>query len=71
MIGDSDCGEIGGMKIGKGNGSTRRKPDLAQKPDESKFQMRDMRPAGGIKSEIVIVGGGGSSIGSTRHCGHQ
>jgi hypothetical protein len=26
MIGDSDCGEIGGMKIGRGNRSTRRKP---------------------------------------------
>jgi hypothetical protein len=26
MIGDGDCGEIGGMKIGTGNRSTRRKP---------------------------------------------
>jgi hypothetical protein len=26
MIGDGDCGEIGGMKIGKGKRSTRRKP---------------------------------------------
>jgi hypothetical protein len=26
MIGDGDCGEIGGMKIGRGNRSTRRKP---------------------------------------------
>jgi hypothetical protein len=26
MIGDGDCGEIGGMKIGKGNRSSRRKP---------------------------------------------
>jgi hypothetical protein len=26
MIGDGDCGEIGGMKIGRGNQSTRRKP---------------------------------------------
>jgi hypothetical protein len=26
MIGEGDCGEIGGMKIGKGNRSTRRKP---------------------------------------------
>jgi hypothetical protein len=25
MIGDGDCGEIGGMKIGKGNRSTERK----------------------------------------------
>jgi hypothetical protein len=25
MIGDGDCGEIGGIKIGRGNRSTRRK----------------------------------------------
>jgi hypothetical protein len=25
MIGDGDCGQIGGMKIGRGNRSTRRK----------------------------------------------
>jgi hypothetical protein len=29
MIGDGDCGEIGGMKIGRGNRSTRRKPSPA------------------------------------------
>jgi hypothetical protein len=26
MIGEGDCGAIGGMKIGKGNRRTRRKP---------------------------------------------
>jgi hypothetical protein len=26
MIGDVDCGEIGGMKIGRGNRSTLKKP---------------------------------------------
>jgi hypothetical protein len=26
MIGDGDCGEISGMKIGRGSRSTRRKP---------------------------------------------
>jgi hypothetical protein len=26
MIGDGDCGEIGGMKIGRGNRSFRRNP---------------------------------------------
>jgi hypothetical protein len=26
VIGDGDCGEIGGMMIGRGNRSTRRKP---------------------------------------------
>jgi hypothetical protein len=30
MIGEGDCGEIGGMKIGRGNRSTRRK--LAPSP---------------------------------------
>jgi hypothetical protein len=29
MIGDGDCGEIGGMNIGRGNRSTRRKPTSA------------------------------------------
>jgi hypothetical protein len=28
MIGDGDCGAIGGMKTGRGNRSTRRKPTL-------------------------------------------
>jgi hypothetical protein len=26
MIGEGDCGAIGGIKIGRGNRSTRRKP---------------------------------------------
>jgi hypothetical protein len=26
MIDDGNCGAIGGMKIGRGKGSTRRKP---------------------------------------------
>jgi hypothetical protein len=29
MIDESDCGATGGMKIGKGNRSTRRKPEPA------------------------------------------
>jgi hypothetical protein len=29
MIGDDDCGEIGGMKISRGNRTTRRKPTPA------------------------------------------
>jgi hypothetical protein len=29
IIGDGDCGEIGGMKIGMGNRSTLRKPASA------------------------------------------
>jgi hypothetical protein len=31
MIGEGDCGAIGGMKIGRGNRSTRRKPAPAHK----------------------------------------
>jgi hypothetical protein len=30
MIGEGDCGEIGGMKIGRGTRSTWRKPAPAQ-----------------------------------------
>jgi hypothetical protein len=29
MIGDGDCGETGGMKMGRRNRSTRRKPTAA------------------------------------------
>jgi hypothetical protein len=29
MIGEGDCGAIGGMKIGRGNRSTRREPTSA------------------------------------------
>jgi hypothetical protein len=29
MIGEGDCGEIGGMKIGRGNRNTRRKSAAA------------------------------------------
>jgi hypothetical protein len=32
MIGDGDCGEIGGMKICRGNRSTQRKPAPATNP---------------------------------------
>jgi hypothetical protein len=32
MIGEGDCGEIGGMKIGRGNRSTRRKTFPEVKP---------------------------------------
>jgi hypothetical protein len=43
MIGEGDCGEIGGMKIGRGNRSTRRKPapaPICQKRCFS-FSLRD------------------------------
>jgi hypothetical protein len=37
MIGGGDCGEIGGMKIGKGNRSTQRKPELGVYPSNEIF----------------------------------
>jgi hypothetical protein len=33
MIDESDCGAIGGMKIGRGNRSTRRKPRVTKWPN--------------------------------------
>jgi hypothetical protein len=33
MIGDGDCGEIGGMKIDRGNRSIRRNPVLLEEKD--------------------------------------
>jgi hypothetical protein len=37
IIDDGDCGSIGGIKIGRGNGSTRRKPatDPSSNPGRS------------------------------------
>jgi hypothetical protein len=39
MIGDSDCGEIGGLKIGRGNRSTWRKPAPAPLLSTTKSHM--------------------------------
>jgi hypothetical protein len=39
MIGDGDCGEIGGMKIGRGNRSTRRKPSPAALSPQQKYDL--------------------------------
>jgi hypothetical protein len=39
MIGDGDCLEIGGMKIGRGNRSTRRKPVLAPRSSITKAHL--------------------------------
>jgi hypothetical protein len=46
MIGEGDCGAIGGMKIGKGNRSTRRKPVPAPlcPPQIPLDQTRDRKP---------------------------
>jgi hypothetical protein len=44
MIDDGDCGAIGGMKIGRGNRSTRRKP--APVPHFASQIPHDLTPAG-------------------------
>jgi hypothetical protein len=46
MIDDGDCGEIGGMKIGRGNRSTRRKPTPAPlcPPQNPTWQTRSRTP---------------------------
>jgi hypothetical protein len=40
MIGGGDCGEIGGIKIGKGNRSTRNKPSPAPLCPYSRITIR-------------------------------
>jgi hypothetical protein len=37
MRGDGDCGEIGGMNIGRGNESTQRKPAILRCKTPSKI----------------------------------
>jgi hypothetical protein len=49
MIDEGDCGAIGGMKIGRGNRSTRRKPALVPlcppqiRHDQTRAQTADHR----------------------------
>jgi hypothetical protein len=53
MIGEGDCGAIGGMKIGKGNRSTRRKPTPAPlcPPQITLDQTRDPTRAAAVGSQ--------------------
>jgi hypothetical protein len=57
MIGDDDYGAIGGMKIGKGNRSTRRKPAPAPlcPPQITLDQTRDRTPAAAVGSQRLTA----------------
>jgi hypothetical protein len=57
MIGEGDCGAIGGMKIGKGNRSTRRKPAPAPlcPPQIPLDQTRDRTRAAAVGSQHLTV----------------
>jgi hypothetical protein len=54
MIGEDDCGAIGGMKIGMGNRSTRRKPAPAPlcPPQMPLDQTRDRTRAAAVGSQL-------------------
>jgi hypothetical protein len=57
MIGEGDCGAIGGMKIGKGNRSTRRKPTPAPlcPPQIPLDQTRDRTRAAAVGSQRLTA----------------
>jgi hypothetical protein len=61
MIGDGDCGEIGGMMIGKGNRSTRRKPapaPLCSPPGPPRWEASDypLKLWRGLYIYVTVVG---------------
>jgi hypothetical protein len=51
MIDDGDCGTIGGMKIGRGNRSTRRKPAPLCPPQIPHDQTRARTRAAAVGSQ--------------------
>jgi hypothetical protein len=57
MIDEGDCGPIGGMKIGRGNRSTRRKPDPATlcPPQIPHDQTRDRNRAAAVGSQQLTA----------------
>jgi hypothetical protein len=57
MLGEGDCGAVGGMKIGKGNRSTRRKPARAPLcPPQIPFdQTRDRTRAAAMGSQRLTA----------------
>jgi hypothetical protein len=57
MIGEGDCGAIGGMKIGRGNRSTRRKPAPAPlyPPQIPLDQTRDPTRADAVGSQRLTA----------------
>jgi hypothetical protein len=57
MIDDGDCGEIGGLKMGRGNRSTRRKPALAPlcPPQIPHDQTRARTRAAAVRSQRLTA----------------
>jgi hypothetical protein len=67
---DGDCGAVGGMKIGRGNRSTRRKPAPPQIPHD---QTRARTRAAAVGSQVTKLLAGRSRFDllhrSCRHTG--
>jgi hypothetical protein len=57
MIGEGDCGAIGGMKIGRGNRNARRKPAPAAlcPPQIPLDQARDRTRAAAVGSQRLAA----------------
>jgi hypothetical protein len=57
MIGEGDCGAIGGMKLGRGNRSTRRKsaPAPLYSPQIPLDQTRDRTRAAAVGSQRLTA----------------
>ncbi|PNF26565.1 hypothetical protein B7P43_G13254 [Cryptotermes secundus] len=57
MIGEGDCGAIGGMKIGRGNQNTWRKPAPAPlcPPQVPLDQTRDQTQAAAVGSQRLTA----------------
>jgi hypothetical protein len=57
MVGEGDCGAIGGMKVGRGNRSTRRKPAPAPlcPPQIPLDQTRDRTRAAAVESQRLTA----------------
>jgi hypothetical protein len=57
MIDDGDCGAVGGLKIGRGNRSTRRKPAPAPlcPPEISHHQTRARTRAAAVGSQRLTA----------------
>jgi hypothetical protein len=68
--GDYDDGEIGGMKIGRGNRSTRRKPAPAPlcPPQIPLDQTRVRTRATAVGSQRLVHGDGATQYGKSERC---
>jgi hypothetical protein len=72
MIGDGDSEEIGGMKIGRGNQSTRRKPTPSATLSTTNPTWLDpvLNP-GRRGGKPATLGGGFTCLWGYWHCGHS